>query len=338
MDRRMHCLGCMKVHPVIAAVFGLALLLDGRPAQAGNVNSFRGAVLDADGHMVERFTVVVRPVVNRPVLVKRKHFAKGTFRLNDLTRQRYDIEVSAPQYIAVHMNVEFPKNGSSTALRVFVLHPVLNEKYFPGDPEGFYPDERLDDIAPEIAKESYRRGYSLHREGRLEDALAAYGDAIRLCPNYVAPLLGAGVIYLLLNRPESGLAFLRRAQELSPRNTAVRMNVAAGLLLSNDYRGAAKLLEAIARDTKDKSVPYLLLARAYYAQKKYAQAEKNANAALAADPHVLESRQILLNIALEQKNYTAVRENLVQLRELLKNHTFSAFIEDQMATLVSSNN
>jgi tetratricopeptide (TPR) repeat protein len=327
----------MKILSSIAVVTGLLIIL-GLPAQAHNLNTVHGAVVDPDGTMVEKFTVVLRPLVNKPILVERKRFANGIFTIPGLDRQKYELVVSAPKYVTVRMNVEFSKNSNSTALKIVILHPLLNGKYFPGDPSVENEYRRFDTAAPDIARQSYRQGVAYHREGKLEMALAAYGAAIRLAPNYVAPLVGAGTIYLLLNRPEAGLIFLKRAEELAPRDIGIQLDIAQGLLIINDVRPAIKILEGIAETAPDKTVPYLFLARAYYMQKKYVQAEKVVQAALAQDPRLLEARQLLFNIAVDKKDYAAAREQLAKLRDTLNNRTFSSFVDNKMPQLVSVNN
>jgi tetratricopeptide (TPR) repeat protein len=312
----------------------VALVLVGSiDAEAHNGNTIRGAVVDADGSMIDKFSVVVRPMVNKPVLVERRRFSKGIFTIDRLDRQKYEIAISAPQYIVERMNVEFPKNGGSTELKFVVLHPLVNEKYLPGDPDANSNTRPSDRYVSEVAKESYRQGVGLHRQGDFERALAAYGDAIRLAPNYASPLVGAGIVYLLLDRPEAALTFLKRAEELAPKDPVVRMNIAIGLMVKNDFRPAVKMLESISRENPDKTVPYLLLARVYYMQKKYSQAEKVVRAALQQEPDLLEARQLLLNMALDQKNYVAARENLMRLRDALNNELFSTFVADQIALM-----
>jgi len=215
-----------------------------------------------------------------------------------------------------------------------ILHRLLTGKYFPGDPAGF-ESRRLDQLAPELARESYTRGVSLYRDGKLEEALAAYASAMRLAPQYVSPVVGVGIIYLLLNRPDAGLLYLQRANEMAPKDTVNRLNIALGLQIKGDFRGATKLLESVVRESPDKSMPCLLLARAYFLQKKYAAAEKMVLTALKQDPDLIEARQLLWNIALEKKDYTAARENLAKIRDTLNNKEFSNFVDDQMSQLVN---
>jgi cytochrome c-type biogenesis protein CcmH/NrfG len=323
----------MKIGALLAATILLCIAVCPK-AHAHSNNTLRGAVVDADGTMVDRFTIVVRPITNKPVLVERRRFADGIFVLSGLDRQKYEIVVSAPKYITSRLEVDFPKNGGSTSLKLVILQPLLNGKYFPGNPEGF-ESRHLDNLAPEIARQSYLRGVNYHREGKLEDALAAYADAMRIAPHYIAPLVGVGIVYLLLNRPDAGLLFLERANEMAPRDTVIRLNIAMGLMLKSDFKPAVKLLEAVGRESPNKILPNLLLARAYFMQRKYNEAERMIQQVLQEDPGLLEAHQLLLDIALDKKDYRAARQNLAQIRDILHNQAFSAFADDQMSQLVT---
>jgi len=288
--------------------------------------------------MVDNFTVVARPVTMKPELIKRFRFTNGTFVLRGLQRQKYQVLITAPRFIAVRMDVEFPKNVDSTEFKVIVLHPIRNDRYFPGSPVGTLDVRTFQDsIAPE-ARDFYQKGVELHKEGRLEEALECYGNAIRVAPNYIQPATDAGAIYLLLNRPDAAMVFLRRGLTLDPTNLVIRLDIAAAMILKKDYDGALRLLDSILRDAADKSLPRLFQAKVYYFQKRYEQAQEAARLALNEDPQLLDGWQLLLNIASEQKDYPAMKESLLKLRQALPAREFARFVDDQIAMMASANN
>jgi tetratricopeptide (TPR) repeat protein len=219
-----------------------------------------------------------------------------------------------------------------------VLHHLRNERYFPGSPIGTFDVRLLQDNIPADARNAYERGVEFHKEGRLEEALEAYGSAIRLAPKYIQPITDAGTIYLILNKPEAAMVFLRRGLDMDPDNPVIRLNVALAMMLKKDYDGALKILDGVIPDVADKSLPHLFQARAYYFQKKYVKAAEMARIALTEDPRLLDGWQLLINIAAEQKNYAAVRENLENMRHAINNKEFARFVDDQIATMASSNN
>jgi len=288
--------------------------------------------------MISPFTVVVRPVTTKPELIQRRHFAHGTFLVHGLNRQKYQLSVSARGYNSAQMELEFPKNASTTDFKMIVLHPLRDSKYFPGGPTDTFGDGRGAPNIPSTAKLSYKRGVEFHRDGKLEEALSAYGEAIRACPGYVPPLTDAGSIYLLLNHPDAALLFFKRAQDLDPHNPAIRLNMAVALIVKSDYGPAIKLLSSIVDAEPVKTVSRLFLARAYYLQHRYSQAEEILQLALKADPHFLDARELLLHIALEQKDYAAAKVNLIELRNIIRNPALSRFIDDQVARMPATSN
>src|SRR3954451_24529129 len=112
----------MRRYWSVIFVFTTVLSLLSTDLYAERARSLRGAVVSADGSMVDQFTVVARPVTNKPELVRRFHFTNGTFVLQGLQRQKYQVTITAPRFIGVRMDVDFPKNGDSTEFKVVVLH------------------------------------------------------------------------------------------------------------------------------------------------------------------------------------------------------------------------
>jgi tetratricopeptide (TPR) repeat protein len=322
-----------KIHLVAA----IAVLIMVTPAKArAAVNTLRGAVMAADGTMVDEFTVIVRPVLDKPELVQRKRFRNGTFRLDNLGRRKYQIIVTAPAFISVRIEVDFPKNASSTNFRLVMMHRIRNTRYFPADPINTVSVAALQQV-PDAAKEHYEKGVELHREGRLVEALIEYGNALRTYPRYVPAMTDAGTIYLLLNHVDAALFSFKRAHDIDPKNCLIRLNMAAALVRKKEYGDAIKILNSVLMDSADKALPNLILAQAYFFQKKFPVAEENARLALKYDPQLLDAWLLLVNMGLENKNYTLVREGLGQLRQAMNNRAFSEFVDDEMASLGAEN-
>jgi tetratricopeptide (TPR) repeat protein len=305
-------------------------------AGAADRPSVRGVVVTSDGMLVEQFNVAVRPIADKPVLNIRRHFTNGTFEL-ELEERKYEVDITAPRLTGMRMDLDMSKNGNSTDYKVVILHRLRNDLPSP-DPVGTLNVRRLQAEVPEAAKAAYMRGVKHHLEGRLEAALMAFRDAMTLCPEYSPPLIDTGAIYLLFNRPDAALIFLERALSIDSKDLAARTNVAAALVLKKQYDEAVKQLTAIVRDSADKSLPHLLLAKLYFLQKKYALSAELAQAATAENPRLLDGWQLLLTMALEHKNYAEARENLVKLRQAINNETFSRFVEDQISKLADENN
>lgn len=222
-------------------IFCAFFLLDIGAAKADTAHTLHGVVITPDGMMVPEFTVTVRPVAAHPELIRRKHFKNGEFTLQNLTREKYKITITAPQLVGVKLDVDFGTQPMPTDYRIAILHhPRSGANPMAEEPGYAISQKAMQQKIPEAARNAYERGVDLHREGHLEEALVQYGQALRFYPNYIQVLGDLGTIYLLYNRPDSALAYLRRALEVDGSNTAIRLNVALALMLRGDY-GEAQL-------------------------------------------------------------------------------------------------
>jgi len=286
--------------------------------------------------MVPEFTIVARPEGDKPALIQRRRFKEGLFSINGLDRAKYQLIIAAPKFVGVRLDIDFRKNANPTNFRIIVLHKLRNERPLQVSSTETVPLKAIEEI-PSAAKVNYESGVEFHREGQLDQALEHFSHAIRLYPNYVRALSDTGTVYLLLNRPDAAIAFLRRALFLDSTNPLIRLNMAAALLLKQDYDGAIKLLNGVLKDVRDKSLPHLYLARAYYLQRKFAVAEEMLRSALEEDPSSLDGWLLMVNMALERKQYDVAREGLTIMRETMNNRRFSQFIDEQLATMVAVN-
>jgi Tfp pilus assembly protein PilF len=173
----------------------------------------------------------------------------------------------------------------------------------------------------------------LHREGNLDQALIEYGRAIRSYPQYVPALTDIGSIFLLYNRPESALSFLRRALDVDDSNPVINMNVAIAMTEQGDNSGAMKLLKKILQREPHMAIAHLFMARIYTREKKYDQAETSIRQALENDPKLLDAWLLLIDLSMEQKKYDQAREGLIRVRETLGNDTVAQFIDEQLSGL-----
>src|SRR5436189_5573646 len=109
--------------PAKAVLFLCAVLcLNVGMGYADNGHTLRGVVITPDGMMVPEFTVTIRPVVDRPELIRRTHFKQGEFTLQGLTRNKYKIVITAPQLVGVKLDVYF--GNQRTDYRIAILqHP-----------------------------------------------------------------------------------------------------------------------------------------------------------------------------------------------------------------------
>jgi tetratricopeptide (TPR) repeat protein len=315
-------------------IFCAFLLLDIGAAKADAAHTLRGVVITPDGMMVPEFTVTVRPIVDHPELIRRKHFKDGEFTLKGLTRDKYKILITAPELVGVKLDVDFGTQPTVTDYRIAILHhPRSGPNPMADEPGYAISPKAMQQKIPDAARDAYERGIDLHRGGFLEEALVQYGQALRLYPNYIQVLGDLGTIYLLYNRPDSALAYLRRALEIDGSNAAIRLNIAVALMIRGDYREAAGFLEDVLRAEPTNALPVYYMARLQYLQQRYGVAEQTLRRALKENSALLDGWLLLVDIALQQKDYVTAREGLMHLRDAMNNGMFSKFVDEQLSMI-----
>jgi hypothetical protein len=99
-------------------------------AQAASPHSVKGVVITPDGTIVSSFAVKVKHIGDKPELVQRKHFKNGEFTVDGMAAGKYQIEISAPQYIPLKMEFNFKSDEKPIGYSIVVLHAYRNEPRF----------------------------------------------------------------------------------------------------------------------------------------------------------------------------------------------------------------
>src|SRR5213594_1449027 len=244
-------------------------------AHAAPSRTVRGVVITAEGTVVPEFTVTVRHMSTKPELYPRKRYKNGEFTVNGLKNDKYQLRISSPLYITTRLDNDFKSDDRPTEYSIVILHSYRNEpRFLPGTAAYTVSVKALQQKIPDAARDAYLKGVDLHREGHLDEALMEYGKALRAYPNYVEALSDLGSIFILYNRPESALTFLRRAQELDGGNIIINLNIAIALTEQGNYPEATKLLKKVLSTNPRVALAQYYLAKISYIQKKYDRAEE----------------------------------------------------------------
>jgi tetratricopeptide (TPR) repeat protein len=291
--------------------------------------------MTSDGTLVPAFTVTVRPITDKPQLLTRKQFKNGEFTIDGLDHARYVIQISAPLYVTTGLDFDFKTEQKPTDYSIVILHTYRNEaRLIPGRAYKV-SIKSLQRKVPAAAQEAYLKAVEMHRDGRLDDALVEYGKALRAYPEYLEALGDLSTIFILYNRPDSALTFLRRAQNVDDCNPVINLNVAIALLEQRDYAGAMKLLNKVVETEPQLALARFYMGKIYYAQKKYDQAEAALRQAVQVDPMFLDAWLQLVRVSLAQDKHEQAREALLHIRQATRNGTIAEFIDEQVSTLGS---
>ncbi len=322
----------MKFMKAVSVVCALICLSPGS-AGAASTHAVKGVVITSDGTLVPEFTVTVRPFDDKPALLPRKQFKDGEFRLDGLNGDRYRIEISAPLHITQRLEVDFRTDSKTLNHRIVILRKFRNEaRLIPGTAYKVSV-KALQQKIPKAAREAYLRAVELHREGKLDQALTEYGTALRNYPTYLEALGDLATIFILYNRPESALSFLRRAQDIDDCNPIINLNTAIALAEQRDYSGAIKLLKRVLKTDPGMGLAQYYIAQIRFLQQKHTEAEKSLHEAVRIQPGLLDAWLLLANLSLAQEKYEQAREALLEIQSAMNNKMVSEFIDEHLSML-----
>ena len=304
-------------------------------ANAASAHSVKGVVITRDGTVVPEFSVVLGRVAGKPELLQRKHFKNGEFTLDGLTGDRYELKIAAPLFITSKTILDFTSKSKPTDYCIIILHTFRNERRLTPAETYSVSVKVLQEKIPDTAANAYRKAVELHQNGKLEEAMIEYGKAVRAYPRYVEALSDLGTIFILYNRPESALVFLRRAQEIDDANPIINLNIAIALTEQGEYGDALKLLNKVLRDQPQMAPAHLHMGNIYYQKKQYEKAEHYLCQAVEIDPGLLDAWLLLVHVRLEQRKYDEARESLMHIREAMNNKVVAEFIDEQLLALGS---
>lgn len=115
----------------------------------------------------------------------------------------------------------------------------------------------------------------LQREGRLDEASAAWKRALEMEPRDVPALVHQGEILLLHGKPEEAAVVLQKALALEPKSTAAKAFLGQAALARRDYPEAVTRLEAALAENPEANRLHHPLALAYRGLGDRAKAEEH---------------------------------------------------------------
>lgn len=115
----------------------------------------------------------------------------------------------------------------------------------------------------------------LQKEGRLDEAAAAWDRALEMEPGDVPALIHRGEILILQGKPEEAVPFLKKALERDPKSTAAKAQLGQAALARRDFPEAVKHLEAALAENPEANRLHHPLAMAYRGLDDRAKAEEH---------------------------------------------------------------
>ena len=151
------------------------------------------------------------------------------------------------------------------------------------DPETFWNDT-IQKYPRRIVDAYYNRGNYYVRQGRFNEGLADYDEAIALNPNVLRIWYNKGLLLANLDRNDSALVAFDRAVQIAPTNVDALNNRGAMKYRKRDFAGSAvDYTRAIERNPRFRDA-YLNRAVAYTELKEYEKSAADRRHAIELDP------------------------------------------------------
>jgi len=151
------------------------------------------------------------------------------------------------------------------------------------------------------AVKHYESGNALYERGRMDDAIAAYREALRLKPDYSEAYNNMGAALQALGRMEEAIAAYREAVRLQPGYAAAWNNLGSAVQLQGDLSEAIAAYHQALRLNPDYAMAHYNLGNALRAQRRPAEAIDAFRAALKLKPDFREAHSNLGAVLHEQE-------------------------------------
>ncbi len=140
------------------------------------------------------------------------------------------------------------------------------------------------------------QGHALEAQGKLDEAMQCYREAIRLAPNPARGHLNRGNVLLLQGDLDGALDAFRTALELQPDYAGAYYNIGNALLGNRQFDAAVASYRKALAINPDYAEVHCSLGVALYEQGKLEEAAKSHRQALALIPDFVEAHSNLGNV------------------------------------------
>jgi tetratricopeptide (TPR) repeat protein len=155
--------------------------------------------------------------------------------------------------------------------------------------------------APKKAQQSYLKAHEAAVEGKHQDAVEKFLQAIDECPDFALAHAELGLAYMNLNELEKSDEHLSIALKLKPGSYDPTANRGIVLARLKKFAEAESLLRDALRIKDDSAVVHLYLGRALAGQKRLDEAEPEFQAAITmGGTKMVEAHRALANLHLQR--------------------------------------
>ena len=258
----------------------LALLLAAPVAHAQGQNSIDGRVLLPSGAPPAQPVRVTLTQAGRRIYETFSDLS-GRFSFPGLRGGAYELTAEgdgrAFETTSVRVEVASFGGGGQTVTQNIQLRPKAGAA--PG-PAFAVDAEEIDPEVPDAAKEKFRQGRKSAAEGKPEQAVRAFEEAVRAHASFYAAQMALAEQLAKLQRYDEALAAYRKASELKPERADPYVGIGVTLVSQKRYEEGIKMLRGVIEVDKSLPTPYLSLGYAEMLLGDYAAAREPHQRAL----------------------------------------------------------
>jgi hypothetical protein len=205
------------------------------------IHTIAGNVETPDGSVVRvRFEVTLTRMLGGSGRIREASDLGGRFQFRGVGPGRYRVEVKSLDVIpyedsSTEVEVERSRNPQYYSVTV-VLKPKPGAPRPSGDARTVSVSESS---IPKDAKKAFEKGVSAAQNGKTEEAILKFQEALKISPKYVSAMTELGMQYMRLKRFEESVAVLREAVDLEPASFQPRLNLAVVLFASGRVMDAS---------------------------------------------------------------------------------------------------
>ncbi|MCI0356674.1 MAG: tetratricopeptide repeat protein [Acidobacteria bacterium] len=264
----------------------------------------QGRVFDATSNEpVNQATVMLTRLGGAP-LQQTITDSMGNFFFSDLPSGTYEVDVRAQGYRDGRESVQLtigPNPGVSISLqpRVEAAKPAIVE-----------PLSAEEQLAPDEAKDLYKKGVEAFRQRRLEDSRAHFEKAIQLFPRFASAHSGLGVVLLELSDVAGAQAALESAIEINPNFAPPRVYLGALHNALHRYQEAVEHLRTATILRPNSWMAHFELSRSFWALGDIDKAENHALRAHELQKRVPQVHLMLANVHMARNNSAAALKEM----------------------------
>ena len=158
-------------------------------------------------------------------------------------------------------------------------------------------------LNPQARDAHLHLGNALHKQGRYEEALAAYRVSVEQRPNHFKTHANLGAVLGMLGRFKEAETHLRHAIALNPQAQNAHFNLGIILYKQGQYEEALNITRVAIQQDPDVSEAHVTLGAALHALGRFEEAEPYLRRAIALNPQAQNAHFILGDVLYKQGRY-----------------------------------